>query len=148
MDLSEKIKLILSGKNISPSIFADEIGIQRSSMSHILAGRNKPSLDIVQKIVKRFPDLGVNWVWEDEVLPVMSNDLNSHLSEPEVKRDVKSRSTYIAPESPARNEDLRMGEHEKLGDNEQLLIKSRSVKKVMIFYSDGTFEEFKSAVDA
>jgi transcriptional regulator with XRE-family HTH domain len=148
MDLSEKIKLILSGKNISPSIFADEIGIQRSSMSHILAGRNKPSLDIVQKIVKRFPDLGVNWVWEDEVLPVMSNDLNSHLSEPEVKQDVKIRSTYIAPESPVRNEDLRTGVHEKLGGKEQLLKKSRSVKKVMIFYSDGTFEEFKSAVNA
>src|SRR5215217_7237287 len=69
MNLSDKIKQILITKAISPSIFADEIGIQRSSMSHILAGRNKPSLDIVQKIVKRFPELGTNWILDDEDLP-------------------------------------------------------------------------------
>jgi predicted transcriptional regulator len=70
MDLTDKIKQILVDKNITPSLFADEIGIQRSSMSHILAGRNKPSLDMVQKIVKRFPDLGIHWILDDGPLPV------------------------------------------------------------------------------
>jgi len=82
MDLSEKIKLILSRKNISPSIFADEIGVQRSSISHILAGRNKPSLDIVQKIVRRFPELGLNWILDDVELPDDNSNINTYKSIP------------------------------------------------------------------
>ena len=80
MDLSEKIKQILVKKNITPSLFADEIGIQRSSISHILAGRNKPSLDIVQKIVKRFPDLGLNWILDEEELPEIAANAETSLS--------------------------------------------------------------------
>jgi len=49
-------------KNISASKFADEIGVQRSSISHILSGRNNPSLDVVQKILKRFPDINPEWL--------------------------------------------------------------------------------------
>ena len=84
MDLNEKIKQILVDKNISPSHFADEIGIQRSSISHIIAGRNKPSLDIVQKIIKRFPDLGINWILEDEDLPESISEIKPFCSLKEV----------------------------------------------------------------
>ena len=69
MDLTEKIKHILEIKNFTPSHFADEIGIQRASISHILAGRNKPSLDIIQKIIRRFPDLGFDWIMDEYDLP-------------------------------------------------------------------------------
>ena len=81
MDLTDKIKQIQISKKLSPSIFADEIGVQRASISHILAGRNKPSLDIVQKIVKRFPDLGLNWILDDEILPEIKQDTSGYKSE-------------------------------------------------------------------
>ncbi len=58
----ERLLLILKMKNISASKFADEIGVQRSSISHILSGRNNPSLDVVQKILKRFPDINPEWL--------------------------------------------------------------------------------------
>lgn len=58
----ERILLVLKIKNLSPSKFADEIGIQRSSMSHIMSGRNLPSLDLVMKIINKFPDINLEWL--------------------------------------------------------------------------------------
>ena len=60
--MNSRIQLILKTKNISASKFADEIGVQRSSISHILSGRNNPSLDFIQKILKRFPDINSDWI--------------------------------------------------------------------------------------
>ena len=60
--LNDKVKQIIVNSGFSPSHFADEIGVQRSSISHILANRNKPSFDILQKIIKRFPQLGYDWL--------------------------------------------------------------------------------------
>jgi transcriptional regulator with XRE-family HTH domain len=58
----DRIKLILKVHNITASRFADEIGVQRSSISHIVSGRNLPSLDLIQKILKRFPDINSEWL--------------------------------------------------------------------------------------
>ena len=60
--MNNRIQLILKTKDISASKFADEIGVQRSSISHILSGRNNPSLDFIQKILKRFPDINSDWI--------------------------------------------------------------------------------------
>lgn len=58
----ERINLLLKAKNITARQFADEIGIQPSGMSHILSGRNNPSLDFVMKVVKRWPEVNINWL--------------------------------------------------------------------------------------
>jgi len=60
--MKERLHLILKTKNISASKFADEIGVQKASISHIISGRNKPSLDIVMKILKRYPDIRPEWL--------------------------------------------------------------------------------------
>ncbi len=60
--ITERILAILEDKELTPSSFADKIGIQRSSMSHILSGRNKPSLDVIHKIIITFPDIQSDWL--------------------------------------------------------------------------------------
>jgi transcriptional regulator with XRE-family HTH domain len=62
MEIKERILLILKNKNLTPSAFADQIGVQRSNISHIISGRNKPSLDLLEKIVIKFPELDVYWL--------------------------------------------------------------------------------------
>lgn len=57
-----RINLILRAKNITSKQFADEIGVQPSGMSHILSGRNNPSLDFVMKVVRRYPEIDINWL--------------------------------------------------------------------------------------
>jgi len=144
MDLSEKIKQILVEKNISPSHFADEIGIQRSSISHIIAGRNKPSLDIVQKIIKRFPDLGINWILEDEHLPESISEITpfktdhsagTYAQKPVGSAFQDSRRSNVS-DTNATHKNVRSETSATDGDD-------KKIERILIFYSDGTFQEFK-----
>lgn len=57
-----RINLILKAKNITARQFAEEIGIQPSGISHIMSGRNNPSLEFVNKVVRRYPEIDANWL--------------------------------------------------------------------------------------
>jgi len=60
--MNNRIALVLKAKNISPSTLADDLGVQRSGISHILNGRNKPSLEFIQKLIKLYPDISIQWI--------------------------------------------------------------------------------------
>jgi transcriptional regulator with XRE-family HTH domain len=62
MSISERIDFLMRDNNMSPSAFADRVGVQRSNISHIMSGRNKPGLDILEKIVTSFPALNASWL--------------------------------------------------------------------------------------
>ncbi|MGK6340926.1 helix-turn-helix transcriptional regulator [Chryseobacterium sp. DT-3] len=62
MSLNERISKVIEYSNLSPSEFADEIDVQRSSISHITSGRNKPSLEFIIKIKSSFPEILWDWL--------------------------------------------------------------------------------------
>lgn len=143
MDLNDKIKQILVDKNISPSHFADEVGIQRSSISHILAGRNKPSLDIVQKIIRRFPDLGINWILEDEELPELISEIKPFKADPYATSE-SQRNAVSAPSDSRRSAAPQLNSpQENLRNERSAQTEEKKVERILIFYSDGTFQEFR-----
>ena len=86
-DISLRLKEILESQSISASEFAKKINVQRSSISHILNGRNKPSLEIVTKICKEFPNIDVKW------LIFGNNELNPTPTQ-----------THTQPRSKSKNE--------------------------------------------
>jgi transcriptional regulator with XRE-family HTH domain len=126
--LNDKIRDLLKKKEMSPSHFADEIGVQRSSISHILSGRNRPSFDVIQKIIRRFPDLSLDWFLDDAPstinlsskkgkskkmeLPKMNTKVNTARSIP---------SQFIPPTSPEV---------------------PKEIERILIFYKDKTFSEY------
>ncbi|WP_025761616.1 helix-turn-helix transcriptional regulator [Dyadobacter tibetensis] len=149
MELSDKIKHILASKNLSPSIFADEIGVQRSSISHILAGRNKPSLDIVQKIIRRFPDLGLNWILDDEDLPFdipepTPSKPSAYIPEIEEKepiRPIQDRIAHPDPQDQTLHTNLSAPKSSTPASGQP-----KMVERIMIFYTDGTFQDFTQTI--
>ena len=58
----ERIRTLLETRQLTPTQFADAIGIARPIVSHILSGRNKPSLEVVQRILAAMPDLSMPWL--------------------------------------------------------------------------------------
>lgn len=60
--MKDRIQAIIDNEQMSASRFAEVIGVQRSSVSHIISGRNNPSLDFVQKIINSFPNINTNWL--------------------------------------------------------------------------------------
>ncbi|ESU18872.1 XRE family transcriptional regulator [Flavobacterium cauense R2A-7] len=61
-DFVKRLEIILEYYGLSASGFADKIGVQRSSLSHLLSGRNKPSLDFILKIIEVFPEVDLYWI--------------------------------------------------------------------------------------
>ena len=61
-DFIKRLEIILNYYSLSASSFADKVGVQRSSLSHLLSGRNKPSLDLILKIVQNFPEVDLYWI--------------------------------------------------------------------------------------
>ena len=58
----ERIRILLDSRQLTPTQFADAIGVARPIVSHILSGRNKPSLEVVQRILAAMPDLAMPWL--------------------------------------------------------------------------------------
>ncbi|AIG31949.1 helix-turn-helix transcriptional regulator [Flavobacterium psychrophilum] len=61
-DFIKRLEIILDYYGLSASGFADKVGVQRSSLSHLLSGRNKPSLDLILKINENFPEVDLYWI--------------------------------------------------------------------------------------
>ena len=62
MLIQDRIQLIIKVNNETPSSFADKIGIKRSNLSHVLSGRNNPSLDFLAKIITHYPKVNASWL--------------------------------------------------------------------------------------
>ena len=143
-DFIKRLEIILDYYGLNASAFADKIGVQRSSLSHLLSGRNKPSLDFILKILDVFPDVDLYWI------------LNGKGSFPKNMDAVsKKESTPPLPivENTDRSEDL-FTEREKEDLNpkverklieEQIVTKNPSegeIDKIVVFYKNGTFKSY------
>lgn len=88
MSLNERISKVIEYSNLTPSEFADEIDVQRSSISHITSGRNKPSLEFIIKIKSRFPEILWDWLVNGEGEMLKSDDpepIEEEASEEKIK---------------------------------------------------------------
>ncbi len=108
----QRLEKILKYYGLSASAFADKIAVQRSTISHLLTGRNKPSLEFVLKVVKSFPEVNLYWL------------LNGKGTFPAVQKETAA---------PYSTETVSSTEYSS---------NSKSIKKIIIFYEDGSFEAF------
>ncbi len=73
MSITSRIEKLIKSKKLTKSSFANEIGVQRSSLAHFFSGRNKPSLDFFLKIKDRYPEVDLNWIISGEKSQIRSN---------------------------------------------------------------------------
>ena len=60
--MHNRLKKWMESEGLKSSSFADKIGVNRATISHILSGRNKPSIDFLQKLLSNYPELNANWL--------------------------------------------------------------------------------------
>jgi len=141
-DFVKRLEIILEYYALNASSFADKIGVQRSSMSHLLSGRNKPSLDFVMKITEVFPEVDLYWI------------LNGTGSFPKNNEEILETTKTPAPISS--NENLTPGDlfseinYEAVKEvkiasetkNQNLISEESEIEKIVIFYKNGTFKAY------
>jgi transcriptional regulator with XRE-family HTH domain len=113
---------------MSASAFAEEIGVQRSSVSHVLSGRNKPSLEFIQKVLRTFPKVDANWLVNG------STEVDKDQFDLKVKGETEIRTKAENPKVESSNDN-----NSEVTNTDNTA--QKTIKKVLVFYTDGTFEE-------
>lgn len=119
-DFATRLQEIIDFFGESASSFAEKIGVQRSSISHILSGRNKPSLDFILKILSIYPEVELYWL------------LNGKGTFPTSNTTPKETPKKI--EAP-----LNLQTQLKLETDN-----GKTIERIVIFYSDGSFKNFQN----
>jgi len=136
-----RISRLISTKKISASQFADEIGVQRSSVSHVLSGRNNPSLDFITKIIQAYPEVNSDWL-----LTGIGNMLRDESNEDDSANIHVNTQTSIdmLPGMDALSEDkLEPVVPEKKKTGRKLISTGpKVIERIVLFYNDGTFIDF------
>jgi transcriptional regulator with XRE-family HTH domain len=148
----KRLEVILDYYSLNASAFADKIGVQRSSLSHLLSGRNKPSLDFILKILDVFPDVDLYWILNGKGSFPKNNETIQMQEEKQHKEITPSTSDAIS--EPLLTQNLFSKENDTNQQNKVSPKKeeiqnvvgravSEEVEKIVFFYKDGTFKEFK-----
>jgi len=146
--MKERIKKIMDNENLPAGAFAESIGIQRSALSHILNGRNNPSLDVIMKIHQRYNHINLDWllygtgqmsnqevVVRDEYQQSLFDENPVNAPKPSIGTEYRKEIASISLENSHKStvkEDFRYIEKPP-----------RKITEIRIFFDDNTFEIFK-----
>lgn len=147
--MHEKLPLLMKSEGLTSSRLAELLGIQPSGISHLLSGRNKPSYDLLQKILRRFPNVNPDWLLLD--------DENMYRTENATKRESKlfadsETNGEITSTTPTENHDPNsaMESEQKSGAEVATIFadrraeeQGRKVKRVILLYTDHSFESYE-----
>ena len=119
-EIVHRIQTIIKENELSASSFANRIGVQRSSISHILSGRNKPSLDFLAKIEASFEEVSFSWLLKGE-----------------------GNADVSSPTTPTTMETTTLVEKEIIPTPKQMAsVKNEELIKIVHYYADGSFEAY------
>ncbi len=146
---------LLNHENLSSKQFANLIGVQPSSVSHILSGRNKPSFDFIEKIVENYPRLNVEWLIsgkgsmyknkeEQNLFSGLQNQKDEN-KEPE-PQITNVNSGVEPPKNIQKDKEAKhAAENNKAAevqDKKNETGKGKKVKMIIVIYNDKTFSEY------
>jgi DNA-binding XRE family transcriptional regulator len=142
-DFIKRLEIILDYYSLNASTFADKIGVQRSSLSHLLSGRNKPSLDFILKIIEVFPDVDLYWILNGEGVFPKNYDSVENTKADNSSTIISGATTPIDLFSPIlssiENEYVKeKNNSKKLNSHENNTIEE--IEKIIFFYKNGTFK--------
>ncbi|TAF70832.1 MAG: XRE family transcriptional regulator [Flavobacterium sp.] len=133
----KRLEHLLDYYSMNAATFADRIGVQRSSLSHLLSGRNKPSLDFVLKIIEEFPEVNLYWLligkgsFPDEYVSKLENQTLPALS---------NTSGLEKEKSQIQEENFKNVEPTNFSISNT---SKQQIEKIVFFYKNGSFKVYE-----
>ncbi|MCG9792873.1 helix-turn-helix domain-containing protein [Flavobacterium algicola] len=137
----KRLEIILEYYNLNASAFADKIGVQRSSLSHLLSGRNKPSLDFILKILEEFPEVDLYWMLNGKGSFPKIEQSDEDSPAPSVNNTKPSTDLFTEQKTGATQEVKEIRSEENMTP---ILTSELIVEKIVVFYTNGTFKSYLS----
>jgi len=148
--MKDRIQKIIEVQQLSSSKFADLIGVQRSNVSHVLSGRNKPSLDFITKILDKFPDIDIEWIMLGKG-KMFKTKSPTTLFETEITDIQEDKKIPLKNDSPPVVEPIKINpekkEEEVIPKKEdpqpQFKMKLSDPEQIIVFFPDKTFTSYR-----
>jgi transcriptional regulator with XRE-family HTH domain len=143
--MKDRIIKFITSEGLTATRFADEIGVQRSSVSHILSGRNNPSFEFIQKILNRYRNINAEWLIQGNGAMYKKNETIPATDTLTLKNPVQTDENQLNLfKNPTPPQNLSSTEEVKINTSSIQINSepSRKVEKIVLFYSDKTFDEF------
>ena len=125
-EFAKRLQKILDYYSVSATAFSDEIEVNRSTISHLLSGRNKPSLDFVLKVIQHYPEVELYWLLNGKGSFPSTKSSSEEIEEISVDKE----NVSLATENSDRKSILPIQDPE--------------VDRIVIFYKDGSFKSYKN----
>ena len=136
--MNEKLRILMQNENLTASRLAEILEVKPAAISHILSGRNKPSFELLCKIVNRFPQINPYWLLGDA--EEMRN-MNVPISTSASQAPASGTLFDLSNGSPDKSDNSDIGQNSQITSIAQL---GRSdIEKIIIVYHDQTFEELR-----
>lgn len=158
--MKEKLQFLLKSKGLSASTLANMLEIQPSGISHLMSGRNKPSFDLVVKILKVFPDINPDWLLLDKGEMTRSSEPNHSPTPNAVASAVDlAGSLFEQPRNTQFSETSEEVKNEQSNifatpqhDSQSSVFSALNIvgsskvpQRVIVLYADGSFESFTAS---
>lgn len=157
--MKDRITEFLLKENISPAEFADKIGVQRSSVSHVLNGRNYPGASFLQKMLSSYKNLNPRWLLLGEGLMIDSNNSgkkpslfsfpfsdevkkNTPLKVNEVKTIIDDSPSEVTDEKIETKSSKITTEASELNQIIGNITVNKEIERIVLFYRDKTFSVY------
>jgi transcriptional regulator with XRE-family HTH domain len=144
MELKDRLLKIKNSESMSSAMFADTVGVQRSSISHIMSGRNKPSLDFLQKVLTAFPKYRAEWlimgtgsIYKKAVQNTLFEDVDTTESSSNTTINTTKDENKVPEQTNSANSTNTTDIKEDVPPNS-----NKKTIKIVMFYSDNTFSEY------
>ncbi|VXA99704.1 DNA-binding protein [Flavobacterium sp. 9AF] len=149
-DFIKRLQIILDYYGLSASAFADRIDVQRSSISHLLSGRNKPSLDFILKVVEIFPEVDLYWILNGNgTFPKLEQKIEEKKVTPPIQNNIKTENKEIINPTDlfseietAPNNPIYENKQESTSFIENISTTDEPIDYIVIFFKDGTFKKY------
>lgn len=142
--MKDRIIQFLKENNLTSTKFADVIGVQRSSISHILSGRNKPSFDFIEKMLIAYPDIDAQWLITGKGYMYTNQPSLFDQNQSELNNDLTQRELNI--QNPSNSGAVILNSEEETESKKENITKTEDkrtdIERVIIFYTDGSFTDY------
>ena len=141
-EIVDRIEALRTKEGLSAAAFAQHIGVPRSSLSHLISGRNKPSLDLLVKIAAVFPEVSLDGLVFGRPTPALPQDIHPSISPQEQKELNFTEPTLDTPSETIVKE--TPGATTKIPLPTSAIPSPSSVRQIVLLHEDGHFEIYSS----
>jgi transcriptional regulator with XRE-family HTH domain len=141
--MKERLVEFLRAENKSSAQFAEEIGVQPSGISHILSGRNNPSLDFVLKMLEKYQYLSTDWLLFGKGSMYKEGRMQGLFDEDDI-RDKEADRINTNKVSKETDQELPNTENTHRNIDSEVMHKASapSLSRIVWFYDNNSFEEY------